>query len=153
MSSKRLLRQSSFEEDPAAAWNAFLDVVAVHDPQMLDPSQISAGLAFMYDSEVQNGGHFQYFENHGLGLVSATIEALRVLGAISHAAILSEAGSVASEKDWGLISSPLRYVSEEAELDLTALDDRYHLCSPTLEEYLVRHLSEHPEWYIEFGAA
>jgi hypothetical protein len=47
----------------------------------LSAEQRPAHLVFWYESEVQNGGHFQYFENRGTEHLAATIEAL---GFITH---------------------------------------------------------------------
>jgi len=44
-------------------WNAFVDVLAMEEYADLDPVQRIPHLCFWYDSELQNGGHFQYFEN------------------------------------------------------------------------------------------
>ena len=60
--------------------------------------QAVAHFAFWYESEVQNGGHLQYFENMFNRykakediVVSATLEALKVIGAKKQAKILSQA--------------------------------------------------------------
>lgn len=70
-------------------WNNFVDLLAHGDYAYLDERQRPAYLIFWYESEVQNGGHVQYFLNRGIKHVPETIEALRAHGALSLADILS----------------------------------------------------------------
>ena len=48
--------------EPHLIWNAFIDLIAIEDYGDLSPIQRKAHLVFWYESEVQNGGHGQYFE-------------------------------------------------------------------------------------------
>jgi hypothetical protein len=48
-------------------------------------SQRPAHLVFWYESEVQNGGHFQYFTNRSDHHIEETIQSLNALGAHDHA--------------------------------------------------------------------
>ena len=47
----------------------------------LTPEQRRAHLVFWYESEMQNGGHLQYFENRGAEHLEETVYALGLLGA------------------------------------------------------------------------
>lgn len=89
--SKNLLVESPYEE-----WNAFIDLIATEDYENLNQIQRVANLCFWYDSEVQNGGHIQYFENKGTERVYETIKALKSLGASKQAYILGEASQLPS---------------------------------------------------------
>jgi len=53
---------------------------------------------FWYESEVQNGGHLQYFENCGTERLAETIAALGSLGAPCHQEVLREAGALWHER-------------------------------------------------------
>ena len=57
----------------------------------LAPIQRVAHLAFWHDSEVQNGGHYQYFENPAGKRRHEVIEALIALGLDCQAAVLRQA--------------------------------------------------------------
>ena len=51
------------QREPYLVWNAFVDIVALTPYERLHPRQRPAHLVFWYNAEVQNGGHYQYFEN------------------------------------------------------------------------------------------
>ncbi len=54
----------------------------MEDYDDLSPEQRPAHLVYWYESEVQNGGHLQYFENRGTEHLAAAVKALGSLGAI-----------------------------------------------------------------------
>ena len=66
---RRTVDRDAAEREPHLIWNAFVDLIAVESYEQLSPVQRMAHLAFWYDSEVQNGGHGQYFENRGTQLL------------------------------------------------------------------------------------
>jgi hypothetical protein len=134
-------------------WNAFVDLLAMTRPDDdLEPRQLPAHLVFWYESEVQNGGHFQYFENRGLAQAEETIKSLRQLGAESQAAVLSRALESASRHRWGVISSAEEFAAEAIESELNAFDSEFHACAPPLEEILEAHLNAHQDWYVDVRA-
>lgn len=61
----RSFTKQEVDAEPFRFWNAFVNVLAMKDYDDLSPEQRPAHLVFCYESEVQNGGHFQYFVNHG----------------------------------------------------------------------------------------
>ena len=152
MGSRRVLREAEIREQPHSEWNAFVDVLAMSPLEELDAQQVPAHLVFWYESEVQNGGHFQYFENRGLADVDETIQSLRLLGAASHAEVLTRALRTASGREWGAISSADDFVAEALESELGTSDSDFHECAPPLQEILEAHLREHRDWYIEVRA-
>ena len=56
------LEKAIVEKKPYLLWNTFIGIIA-EDPSKLSDIQGLAHFAYQYDSEVQNGGHLQYFEN------------------------------------------------------------------------------------------
>ena len=66
--------------DPHLLWNTFVKLCFSGEPDPT-PVQRVAQQAMLYDVEVQNGGHFQYFENQGLAAARETVLALEQLGA------------------------------------------------------------------------
>jgi hypothetical protein len=66
----RTLTNGEVEREPYRVWNAYVDLLAVEDHRDLVPEQRAAYLVFWYESEVQNGGHLQYFENRGTVLLA-----------------------------------------------------------------------------------
>jgi hypothetical protein len=112
-------------------------------------------LSFWYDSEVQNGGHLQYFENKGklfrnreYLLVATTLEALKILGAKEQANILS----LASEKYFSQIRKHPQDVNEFCALELEdefgEYDRRYYNCNPDMNSFLEKYLQQHLEAFV-----
>jgi hypothetical protein len=66
----RTLTKGEVEKEPYRVWNAYVDLLAVEDHRDLVPEQRAVYLVFWYESEVQNGGHLQYFENRGTVLLA-----------------------------------------------------------------------------------
>ena len=68
-----------------------IDLLAFSEESELTDEQIPAWHAFWYESEVQNGGHMQYFLNRGTDEASRAVDSLRRLGANEFADTLSGA--------------------------------------------------------------
>src|SRR5580698_2196486 len=91
---RRTITNEEIRKEPFRVWNAFVNVLAMEDYNDLSPEQRPAHLVFWYESEVQNGGHIQYFENRGTERLDATVAALGLLGANCQQQILREAGKL-----------------------------------------------------------
>jgi hypothetical protein len=125
-------------------WIAFVDLLAKESYEDLSPLQRKAHLVFWYESEVQNGGHGQYFENRKMLRVGETCEALTDLGLLCHAAILSRALAVIKAGERG---APWEDLFQDGEVE--ALDEAFFRCEPTIIDGLERHLSAHSAEYVE----
>jgi hypothetical protein len=75
----------------ATIWNAFIGLLAMSEAEELSAAQRPAQLAFWYESEVQNGGHLQYFLNRGPAEAESAIAALERIGASIHSRVLRAA--------------------------------------------------------------
>jgi Domain of unknown function (DUF4375) len=133
---RRRVNAADAEAQPFLVWNAFVDLLACEEYSALDPSQRPAHLAFWYESEVQNGGHDQYFGNHGTERAGETAAALRGLGLGSQAALLEQASAALETPD---------YIQRLGEVD-AAFDG----CRPSISDALRAHLAEAPDRYVEF---
>ena len=125
------LTQSQIEADPYRLWNDFVGIIA-DEASVADPIQEPAHLVFVYESEVQNGGHLQFFENgHGTH-VQQTIASLHHLGAHCQAKILEDAGGLWVTEDRGPELSREEFVERALERDslkLTKdLEDARRIC-------------------------
>jgi hypothetical protein len=144
----RSLARKKIEKQPFCVWNAFVDLLAMEHYDDLSPVQRPAHLVFWYESEVQNGGHLQYFENRGTETLAATIEALGLLGATGQQQVLEEAGA-----QWLIHSrQPVETAQEFCDIamegEFEAFDSRFHACSPSLEECLRSYLAQHQASFI-----
>ncbi|MBD0384714.1 DMP19 family protein [Paenibacillus sedimenti] len=142
--SKDLLIESPYEE-----WNAFIDLIAMEEYEDLNQIQRIAHLCFWYDSEVQNGGHIQYFENKGTEKVNETINALKSLGASKQADILGEAYRQYSLKIRKTINTVLGFVMASREGEYERFDNQYYDCEPNVTELLEKYFVANKEHFVE----
>ena len=115
----------------------------------LNQIQRVAHLCFWYDSEVQNGGHIQYFENKGTERVCETIKALKSLGASKQADILGEANQQFSSKIRKTINTVLEFVMASREGEYERFDNQYYDCEPTVTELLEKYFQANKEYFVE----
>ncbi len=144
----RTLTKREIEANPYSVWNAFVDLLAMEDYNDLSVEQRPAHLIFWYESEVQNGGHFQYFENRGTEHLTETIEALGLLGAACQQQILQEAGEIWFARSRPRIQTAKEFCNVALEGEFNTFDSRFHACTPTLVQYLESHLKLHQSLFV-----
>lgn len=91
VSKRAVVTKADLKANRHAVWNAFIDLIATSFEHELTPLQRSAQLVFRYESEVQNGGHLQFFTNGTGEDADETITALDALGASAQARVLEQA--------------------------------------------------------------
>lgn len=89
MATPRTVSRSQPDPFYSLPWNAMVDLCAVEPLDKCTPVQRIAALAFWYMSEVNNGGHFQYFVNKAKFPHEEVIAALIALGATHSASVLT----------------------------------------------------------------
>ncbi len=116
-------------------WNAFVDRM-VGDPP--GPSSPEHGLyhVFWYMSEVNNGGHLQYFHNRGTDFVPETVTALRELGCKDLAVVLSEAVEAWEVAERRPAQTPEEYVETALEGEFASFDSTFQELEPEFMERL-----------------
>jgi Domain of unknown function (DUF4375) len=144
----RTLTKQEVEADPYCVWNAYVDLLAMDDYGELSPEQRPAYLVFWYENEVQNGGHFQYFENCGTEQHAATIEALGLLGATCQEQVLREAGELWLSRSRPRIQTAQEFCDTALEGEFASFDSRFHACSPSLTQSLEAHLERHQALFV-----
>lgn len=87
---KRKLSKEIIKKEEYQIWNSFVDLLAMESEEDLTDIQKNAQRAFWYDSEVQNGGHLQYFENRHSENFSEVIKSLNTIGAKEQATLLKK---------------------------------------------------------------
>lgn len=143
------LRKADVEAFPEGAiWNAFVELLAMSEPEELSPSQLPAQRAFWYDSEVQNGGHLQYFLNRGITEAQAAVPDLCDLGATVFSELLREAILIWQERERPAPESAKGYVELALEGEFERIDARYYSLSPPLTEILGEHLNQNQSRYV-----
>lgn len=149
---RRQLSRKLVTHEPNERWNVFVDLLATEESTRLSPTQRVAHLAFWYDSEVQNGGHLQYFENEAGREAEAAIVALRTMGAACQADCLAEALRKWNSLDREASASIEDYVDEALEDEFGDLDARYASCEPSITALLEQYLDRHEAEFIEYDA-
>ncbi|MEK7780194.1 MAG: DUF4375 domain-containing protein, partial [Verrucomicrobiota bacterium] len=136
------------ESEPFRIWNAFVDLLSMEDYSELSIEQRPAYLVFWYESEVQNGGHFQYFENRGTEQLVATVEALGLLGATYQQKILREAGELWLSRSRSHAQSTQEFCDAALQGEFESFDSRFHACSPNLQESLEAYLEQYQSSFV-----
>lgn len=130
--------------DPHLVWNAFVKL-CFSGPVDYTATQRVAHMAFLYDAEVQNGGHYQYFENRGLTAARETILALDLLGADRQKDILE--GAIRKYEEVNPNEHEAESLQEFSDGALEGnygdFDSRYYDCKPPLEDLLKTWLDSH----------
>lgn len=144
----RTLTKLAVEKEPYLVWNAFVDVLAVEKYEDLSEVQRAPHLVFWYESEVQNGGHLQYFENRKGGYLSETITALGILDANCQQKVLRDAADLFFSRQRAPIQTVEEYSSIALDEEFSELDSRFHECSPSLMERLEAYLQHHQSSFV-----
>ena len=144
-----ILKKDDVDKEPYIIWNTFVDIVACGDIIEMNEIQRKASLCFWYDSELQNGGHLQYFENmsvNGTTDFQEVVEALIWLGAKNQSEILLKAIATRRKEKRGFIKNVFDFVRRAEEGKYDILDNEYYECEPEvtllLEEMLRKYQNE-----------
>jgi hypothetical protein len=146
-----LISRRLLEEKPYVIWNEFVDILAMSDYAELSEKQRPAHLVFWYHSEVENGGHMQYFENRETQRVDATVAALKLLGAPCHADVLARAAAQFHSRPRSRIQSVEEYVETALEGEFDRFDEEYARCRPELEKTLEAFLAKNQSEFVVVG--
>lgn len=141
---KRVVDRARLQQEPYLVWNVFIDLLATEEYTALTPIQRKAHLVFWYDSEVQNGGHGQFFENRGVNMLVDTVAALKDLGLECQATVLSRAIAAFAAAEPG---SDWADAVDDSLID--ELDAGFHQCTPSVTVALERHLASDASEYVE----
>ena len=146
---RRRLNQDDLKICGYLPWNAFIDLLAMESFDDLSERQRLAHLVFWYSSEVENGGHLQYFLNQGTQHLGSTISALAELGMNCYEQILVDASSFIKANWRPEIDTVDEYVTEALENRLGTFDARYGECEKRPDRYLEDYLNKYFEDFIE----
>jgi HEAT repeat protein len=117
----------------------------------LSPPQKHYYAVFIYDAEVNNGGHAQYFVNSSGDHWKDAIEGLNAIGANARAKILEEAtalfGSRGPSEDNGRRHRQLAGFSTKQDKTLDGLDNRYYSCNEAVAALLAQYALDHKKHF------
>jgi len=149
MAAPEKIEKTLFEKESYHAWNAFVDICAMSEYEDLTEVQRVAHLVFWYESEVQNGGHLQFFENRGVSSVDETVKSLKIMGAEFHAKLIQEALKVYEANVDGPIETAEEFVAMAGEEDFEKLDTTFYTSDEELNDYMEKYLDKHFNDFIE----
>jgi HEAT repeat protein len=106
---------------------------------------------FIYDAEVNNGGHSQYFVNSSGDHWKSALEGLKAIGANARAKILHEAaalfGAAGPSVDNDLRHRQLAAFSARQDMSLDEWDGRYYSCDENIEALLAQYALKNKEHF------
>ncbi len=145
---KRRLSRSAIGAAPEQLWNTCIDLIATEPHDALSAIQRQVQLVFLYDAEVQNGGHLQYFLNLGTGRLSETVAALKAMDLAAQADILSKAAQLWMAQERDPIDDADEYGAEALAGEFDEFDSAYYSCSPKVSDALDKHFKMHRDEYV-----
>ena len=134
---------------PWLAWNSFIELIG-DGRRDLTETQWHAHYCLRYDGEVQNGGHFQFFENNGLDYANLVLDSFSSLGFAHQEFLLGNAIEVAAPMEWGTIKSVEEFVRQSLDGTFNEFDEKYYALSPSTLDLLQVHLDKSMHEYFEF---
>lgn len=141
------LLNSTLEE---AIFDEVISLIFQKDPSELTSRQRKVGLLLIYDNEVNNGGHLQYFHNQGVDYVEEIFEGLEEIEAKCQKSILENAFEYAKKFPVTPVETFEEYQERALKGEFFQLDMLYYKCSPEivnelLPQYVQKHLNEFVE--------
>jgi hypothetical protein len=143
--------RKAVDEFEGAKWNAINDLLALSDLRDLTPLQRIAYLAYWYMSEVENGGHFQYFINRSDFDHDEVAKALESIGAAEHSANLRNAHNAAHGMATGSPDTSEEYVERDEAADLSAYDAVYSDCGKSVYKSILAYTTTHEEEFLNWA--
>ena len=149
------LSRKAYEAFEGKRWNAMIHLLSRARPDDTTPVQRVACLAWLYSSEVLNGGHEQYFVNQRDLDHTEVIEALNVLGADCQIDVLRSALAYQSNAQAQMPDGYDDYVRWDHQYgyseQLRVFDMHFYACRPEIESgllqiYLDANESEFIKW-------
>ena len=149
----RVINRNLVQQDQYLVWNSYVEILAMSNYDDLDQIQKPAHLIFWYESEVQNGGHFQYFENNYEKnyRIPETIISLNLLGAISQSKTLESAFKQFKSKERKKIETVEEFCENAQEVEFEIFDKEFYEAEPNLIEILEKYLKENMASFIKIN--
>jgi len=142
------LSRAKIAEAPYEVWNAFVRV-AFQPYEELNEIQRIAHLTLWYESEITNGGHLQYFENHGTDRADEVQAALRAIGANCQANVLAAALTQRQWRKRKRIRFVESYVKAARQGEYDEFDTQFYNCDPEITTLLEAWLDQHESEFVK----
>lgn len=146
---RRTITKEMINNNPYEKWSQFIELLAMEEYSELTEIQKVAHLSFWYDSEVQNGGHLQYFLNRGAKFTKESINALKKIGASSQAIILTKTTNLFNTMELPRIDDAGDYIELAEEGKFLDLDLEYYEIEPTVNDFLEEYLEKYETEFVQ----
>lgn len=131
--------------------DAVIELIFIEDYTALPSTHQIVRLALVYDNEVCNGGHLQYFHNQGVDLVEDLLSALTEIGAECQRAVFEEASQYVLSHPVKRARTLEEYSKRARQYEFKKQDDSYYQCRPEIgNELLPNYIQMHIDDFIEF---
>jgi len=145
------LSRKKAAKNPNARWEGLNEFLSFADLSSLSSAQRVAYLAYGYFSHIEMAGHHDYFSTTSQSDYPEVISALRAIGAIEQALVLTAALDAVQAAS---IHAPEQYSNRFAAgaefADLTEFDERFKACTRLVPNCLMDYLEKHESEFIEW---
>jgi hypothetical protein len=133
------ISRAELDADPGARLWALVDYLAEHPRAQSRDDVRPFWVVYAYASEVDNGGHLQFFHNRGTIEAAETIQALRSIGASKQAELLGACLRQVEREPVPRVGSLDEYSTLAEDRSFSDEDHEYYRQQPDVLELLERH--------------
>lgn len=131
-------------------WNAVIDLVLSNSYEELNEIQKVLRSVTIYDLEVRNGGHIQYFVNRGAAQLNELLQALTKIEANEQYDILKEVSATTRPELVGNTKELSECASYFYANNQHNYDQRYYQCNPSTDELSLDFVKAHIDQFVKF---
>ena len=145
------LSRKKAAKNPNVRWEGLNEFLSFTDLPSLSSAQRVAYLAYGYSSHIGMAGHHDYFSTTPQPDYSEVASALRAIGAIEQASVLTaaldavQAASVRAPEQYSN-----RFVAGVEFADLTEYDEMFERCTRSVPDCLMHYVEQHESEFIEW---
>lgn len=133
-----------------ALFEKVISMIFQKDFLQLTQTQQNVSLTFIYDSEVLNGGHLQYFQNQGTENTSLVLEFLEKIGADCQKEILTKVYELVQKLPVIAAKTIKEYQERAMKGEFFEFDMVYYKCSKEIgTELLPKYVNENLHEFVE----
>ena len=147
---KRKISRELIGNERGLIWNAYVDLVCMEEYADLTEIQQIGKALFWYENDVENnGGHLQFFLNHGIEELELTIKALKFVFHNEFLPLLEEAKTIYYKLDFSQIEDKESYIEMALEDHFDKCDEKFYQISPSLYALQLSFLLDFQQEFIE----
>jgi hypothetical protein len=146
---KRKISKELIGKERGLIWNAYVDLVSMEEYEDLTEIQQIGKALFWYENEVENGGHLQFFLNHGIEELELTIKALKFVYHNEFLSLLEEAKVIYNKLDFSEVEDTESYIEMALEDHFDICDEKFYQITPSLYALQLSFLLDFQQEFVE----